>query len=220
MTTKLKLRVVRLQRDLPARRRAEASAGLLADYDIKEYGTLFRKLYETMPSHHRACVTRELSLKHERYSALRLAAREDGFRMRSPRRVTVPRLRLSRLTLSFIGRLERALRGDRRPLSLPARVCDVYLWAERYKCDGIPLRECEDCGYDTPAPPGVTYTAALSIMDGASHAVPTHSTFSISSCPLCRGTLAPEGERPWSDENQDDVVDIHVWPDGEISVLD
>lgn len=110
MTTKLKSRIARLERDLPARRKAEAAVGLLNDYDIKDYGTLFGKLYETMPSHHRDCVTRELSLKHQRHRTLRLAAIEDGLRLRPPRRATVPRLRLSQLTLSFIGRLERARR--------------------------------------------------------------------------------------------------------------
>jgi hypothetical protein len=130
----------------------------------------------------------------------------------------VPRLRLSRLTLSFIERFERALRGDRRPLSLPREVCDVYHWAETFKRDDIPMRECEDCGYDTPAPPRVSYSPILHVMGGFSETMESHCTFAITSCPLCGGALAPQDERPWSDKNPDKVVDVHVWPDGEVTL--
>jgi hypothetical protein len=218
MTTKLKARLDRLERDLPARRRLAADAGL-SDFDAEEYNRLFDKLLGTMPSAHRLAVLDELTLKERRARALRLAGREDRFRLRPPRRPLAPRVRLSRLTLSFIGRLERALRGDRRPLALPRKVCDVYLWAEQFKRDDIPVRECEACGYDTPAPPRVTHMSVLNVMSGTSHLIEAHSPFAVISCPLCGDTLAPPGERPWSDRNPDEVVDVHVWADGEISTV-
>jgi hypothetical protein len=167
-----------------------------------------------MPPVYRLAVLNDLSRKHRRDRALRLATREDRFRLRPPRRALVPQLRLERLTLSFICRLERALRGDMRPLALPAKVCDIYLWMERYKRDDVPVRECEACGYDTPAPRSVTYYAALNVMAACSHTRESYSTFAIDSCPLCGGTLAPENLRPWSDRNPDKVVNVHVWPDG------
>lgn len=217
----LKARVARLEKALPARRRVAADIGLLG-YDDKKYDRLMGELLDTLPMGHSGNVIKELSMKCNHRTALRLAAREDRFRlrMRPPRGATIPRLCLSQLTLSFIGRLERAVRGDGRPLALPKEVCNLYAWAERYKHRNIPIRECVDCGYDTPAIPRVAYIAALNVIEGGSFAFPTYHTFAITSCPLCGGELAPAGERPWSDRNRDKVVDVHVWPDGEVSVLD
>src|SRR3712207_470881 len=148
-----------------------------------------------------------------REEPLKPAPREERFRLRPPRRRLVPRVRLSPLTLSFIGRLERALHGDRRPLALPKKVCDVYLWVERYKRDDVPVRECEQCGYDTPAPPRTITRPMLNAMEGSWQSIEAYIPFSITSCPLCGGTLAPKGNRPWSKRNRDKVVDVHVWPD-------
>jgi hypothetical protein len=221
MTTKLKSRVVRLEQDLRARHDA---AGRL-DFGLEEvqrlYVRLHTELYRTLPLQYMDEVSTELRLKRRHGELLRRAAREDEFRpRRTSRRATVPRPRLSPLTLSFIGRLERAVRGDRRPLALPLKVCNLYAWAWRYKRGEIPIRECETCGYDTPALPRVTYRAALNVLAGTSYAIDTHLTFAITSCPVCGGALAPEGERPWSERNPDKVVDLHVWPDGEVTLLD
>ena len=87
------------------------------------------------------------------------------------------------------------------------------------KRDDTPVRECEACGYDAPAPRPVTYHAALNVLGSCSHAVEAPSPFTLSSRPVCGGTLAPPGERPWSDGNPDKVVDLHVWADGEVSVV-
>jgi hypothetical protein len=219
MTTKLKRRVERLERDLPARRRAEKSAGLLPDYDEEEYSRLWDELYGTIPEVFRDILRKELSQMHRREDALMIAAREDRFRLRPPRAALAPRAHLSRLTLSFIGRLERALHGDRRPLALPKKVCDVYFWAEQYKRDDIPVRECESCGYDTPAPPARSPMVVLDVLSGTSHTIESYLTFTINRCPVCGDALAPPGHRPWSDSNPDKVVDVHMWPDGEISII-
>jgi hypothetical protein len=111
--------------------------------------------------------------------------------------------------------------GDRRPLALPARVCNVYDWAKEYKRADIPMRECVACGYDVPAPPTpvVNYGAMLKIVADLSRPIESRLSGGITSCPLCGGALAPEGDRPWSDKNPDDVVDVYVWPDGEVSLL-
>lgn len=217
--TKLKSRVTRLERDLPARQLAEASAGLLDDFDVQEYGRLLGQLYSTMPGLYADCVAGELALKHDRDRALHLAAREDGFRLRPSRRATVPRVRLSQLTLSVIGRVRRALYGDQRPLALPAQVCNIHLWAARYRSDGIPrVRECTACGYDTPMPIELTYRTALKMLPRVPYALSSYEDFTMDSCPLCGGALASGSERPWSDQNPDKVVDVHVWPDGEVTL--
>jgi hypothetical protein len=219
MMTKLKSRVVRLEKDLPARQLAEASAGLLDAFDFREYGQLLSQLYSTMPELYVDCVSGELALKLARDNALRLAAREDGFGLRPSRRATVPQVRLSQLTLSLIGRIRRAMYGDQRPLSLPTMVCNIYLCAAKYRPDGIPrVRECEACGYATPTPIVITYRAALKMLPRVPSTLVSRHDFTMDSCPLCGGTLAPWLQRPWSDQNPDKVVDVHVWPDGEISL--
>jgi hypothetical protein len=221
MTTKLKSRVARLESDLSARRAAQASAGLSDVFDFEKYLRLLVQIYSTMPELYVSCVAGELSMKRDRDAALRLAAREDGARLRPSRRATLPRLRLSPLTLSLIGRVGRAMCGDQRPLSLPDQVCTIYLWAAKFRPDGVPgLRECTACGYDTPTPIEITYRAILKIVPRLPYAFVSPSDFTMESCPLCGGPLAPKGERPWSERNPDKVVDLHVWPDGEVSALD
>jgi hypothetical protein len=219
---KLKSRVARLESDLSARQTAQASAGLSDVFDFEEYPRLLGQIYSTMPKLYVSCVAGELFMKRDRDAALRLAAREDGVRLRPSRCATLPRLRLSPLTLSLmIGRVRRAMRGDRRPLSLPKKVCHFYLWAAKFRPDGVPrLRECTACGYDTPTPIEITHRAIIKIMPRLPYAFVSPSDFAMESCPLCGGSLAPKGERPWSDRNRDKVVDVHVWPDGEVSVLD
>lgn len=217
MITKLKARVGRLEKDFRARRLLDEG---LRMFDADLYDRLKAELAATMPSVHWLAVIDDLIRKDKHDELLRLANREDRFRLRPPRRTFVPRLCFSRLTVSFISRLERALRGDRRPLALPGKVCDIYLWMERYKRDDIPLRECEACGYDTPAPPPVTYYAALNVLAGCSHIRESFSTFALDSCPLCGDRLAPNGTSLWRAENSDKVIDLHVWPDGEVSALD
>jgi hypothetical protein len=219
MLKKLELRVTRLERDLPARRRVEEDTEPSPlDFDTEEYGRFLRVLYNSMPAYHSQCVVDEMALMLRRDDIRQVAIREDASRWRQPRGPLVPRVRPSRLTLSFLGRADRARRGDRRPVALPAQVCDVYLWAETYKHD-VPVRECEDCGYDTPAPRSVTITPCLHIMEGVYIPRESYAPIVITSCPVCGGTLAPEHQRPWSDRNRDKVVDVHVWPDGEVSVL-
>ena len=220
MTTKLKRRVERLEIDLPARQRAEESVGLTLDFNAEEYRHLHSELYRSMSDPSKDLLLNELSLKHRRRDVLKIAAREDRFRLRPPRAALVPKVRLSPLTLSFIGRLKRALHGDRRPLALPKKVCDIYLWAHYYKQPDIPIRECEACGYDTPLPPKLTFDRAFSLWSDPVRAAKyySHLDLAINSCPLCGGTLALASDRPWSDRNPDKVVDVHVWPDGEVSI--
>lgn len=221
MTTKLKSRVARLESDLSARQAAQASAGLSDGFDFEEYGRLLGRIYSTMPGLYVSCVAGELSVKRDRDAALRLAAREDRVRLRPSRRATLPRLRLSPLTLSLIGRVRRAMCGDRRPLSLPEKVCHIYLWAAKFRPDGVPrLRECTACGYDTPTPVEITHRAILKIVPRLPYAFVSPSDFKMESCPLCGGALAPPYERPWSDKNSHKVFDVHVWPDGEVTLLD
>lgn len=222
MTMKLKSRVAQIERSLPARRLAQASAGLLEDFDAEEYGRLLGHLYSTMPLHYIDSVARELSLKHRHGRALRLATREDGFGLRQPRRPLVPRLRLSPLTLDMIGRIRRAMLGDCRPFTLPERVCNVYAWVKKYKRFDFIMRECVSCGYDIPAPeePVINNGALLRMLADLSRPITGLQPIGMTACPLCRSTLAPDGQRPWSDRNPEDVVDVHVWPDGEVSLID
>jgi hypothetical protein len=221
MKMKLKARVACLERDIPARQVAQASAGLLDSFDFAEYLDLLSQIYSTMPKLYVSCVAGELFMKRDHDAALRLAAREDRFRLRPPRRATLPRLRLSPLTLSLIGRVRRAMYGDRRPLSLPEQVCHILLWAAKFRPDGVPhIRECMACGYDTPTPIAVTYRAILKVMPRLPYAFLSASEPTIESCPLCDGPLAPLGERPWSERNPDKVIDVRVWPDGEMSLID
>lgn len=221
MTTKLESRIARLERSLTGRVLARASAGLLDRFYADEYEKLLRRLYSTMPWYHIESVERELSLRDRRGRLLRLAAREDGFGLRPPRRPMVPRVRLSPLTLDLIGRARRAMLGDRRPLSLPEQVCNVYAWAKKYKRADIPMRECEVCGYDVPAPmpPPINYGPILDRLADLSRPFNRRLPVSITSCPLCKGALANDSDKPWSAKNSDDVVDVHVWPDGEVSLL-
>lgn len=222
MTTKLKTRVAQIERSLPARQLARASAGPLDGFDEDEYGRLLGQLYSTMPWHYIDSVARELSLRHNRDRVLRLAAREDGFGLRRPRRPLVPLVRLSPLTLDLIGRIRRAMLGDCRPFTLPERVCNVYAWAKKYKRADILMRECVDCGYDAPAPeePVINNGALLKILADLSRPITGLQPIGMTACPLCRSALAPDGQRPWSDRNPEDVVNVHVWPDGEVSLID
>lgn len=222
MTTKLKSRVAQLEQSLPARQLAQGSAGLLDDFDADEYVQLLGRLYSTMPWHYIDSVARELSLRHRHPRVLRLAAREDGFGLRSPRRPMVPRVRLSHLTLDLIGRIRRAMLGDRRPFFLPERVCNVYAWAKKYKRADIIMRECVDCGYDVPAPdePVINNGALLRILADLSRPIVGLLPTGMTNCPLCGSELAPDGQRPWSNKHPDNVVDVYVWPDGQVSVLD
>ncbi len=222
MTTKLKSRVARLERSLPARQLAQASTGLLDDFDADEYVRLLGRLYSTMPWHYIDSVARELSLRHRHDRVLRLAAREDGFGLRPPRRPMVPQVRLSHLTLDLIGRIRRAMLGDRRPFTLPERVCNVYAWAKKYKRADITMRECVDCGYDVPAPeePVINNGALLNMLADLSRPIKCLLPTGMTNCPLCGSKLAPDGHRPWSDRNPDDVVNVYVWPDGGVSLID
>jgi hypothetical protein len=220
MTTKLKSRIAGLERGLPARRQVKAPTGPPPpDFDAEEYGRFLRVLRNSMPAHYSQRVVDEMSRMLHRDDILQLAVREAPFHLRPSRRALVPRVRPSCLTLSFLGRADRAGRGDGRPVALPARVCDVYHWAETYKRDDIPVRECEDCGYDTPAPRPMTITPCLHVMEGIYIPSESYAPIVITSCPFCGGTLAPEHHRPWSDRNRDKVVDVHVWPDGKVSVM-
>lgn len=221
MTTKLKSRVARLERDLLARQSAQASAGLLDIFDVESYGCLLGQIYSTMPKLYISSVAGELFMRSDHDAALRLATREDRFRLHPSRRATLPRLRLSPLTLSLTGRVRRAMYGDRRPLSLPEQVCHILLWAAKFRSDGVPhIRECTVCGYDTPTPIAVTYRAILKVMPRLPSAFLSASEPTIESCPLCDGPLAPPGKRPWSERNPGKVVNVRVWPDGEVSLID
>ncbi|MDQ3917405.1 MAG: hypothetical protein M3348_02935 [Acidobacteriota bacterium] len=221
MTTKLKSRVARLERSIPGRELALASAGMLDDFDVDEYVRLLGQLYSTMPMHYIGSVARELSLRHRHDRMLRLAAREDRFGLRPPRRPLVPRLRLSPLTLDLIRRIRRAMLGDCRPFALPEKVCNVYAWAKKNKRTDICMRECVGCGYDVPPPeePVINNGALLKMLGDLSRPITGLRPIGMTACPLCRSALAPDGQRPWSDRNREDVVDVHVWPDGEVSLL-
>lgn len=112
--------------------------------------------------------------------------------------------------------------GDRRPFTLAERVCNVYAWAKKYTRADITMRECVDCGYDVPAPeePVIHNGALLNMLADLSRPIVGRLPSDMTNCPLCGSKLAPDGHRPWSDRNPDDVVNIYVWPDGEVSLID
>lgn len=62
----------------------------------------------------------------------------------------LPRVQLSKLTLNFHERYERAVRGDGRPVALPGNVAQLYAEAEHLKREIVYKLECVECGYDVP----------------------------------------------------------------------
>ncbi len=108
------------------------------------------------------------------------------------------------LTMNFLTRAARHVKGDRRPLTLPPEVASLYL-IKRPFYETL-NHECLRCGYD------------LKDILAAPH-------FSL--CPICGGEYEPiepgEGVRVtrnykgWSAANPDKAVEAHIWSSGAIS---
>jgi hypothetical protein len=173
---------------------------MYADKGLMLYG----KLEATMWESHRLQVNAEMM---RLYDYKRICEFLAPGRTGTTRRIPVPRLRLSKLTLNFLERYERALRGDSRPLALPYEAGRIYADADadRHKVSILHHAECPACGYDTPILVPSDYRHGASRPDA---------------CPLCGSALAGGGPKIWAGKNPDKVVvDVYVWPDGEVSVI-